>query len=82
MKKLLFAIGVLAFSFNASAQCDNYSTSITSSCGGTGCFFIEVRPTGILQVDNAIVDNTGGTFRRKLNQSEILAVLISMEENC
>ena len=82
MKKFIFAIGALALSYSAAAQCGEQATQITSSCGSGGCYSIQIRLTGSLRVDNALIDMSGGTMKRKPNTAEIIAILNALEDNC
>lgn len=80
--KTFISVALLAFSFSANAQCDNYSTAITPSCGETFCAFITVQLTGSLQVDNGLYESSGGTFRRKPNLTELITFINAAEEGC
>lgn len=69
MKKLLFTAAILAFSFNANAQCENYETAIGTSCGGF-CASAELDWTGILEIDSKNLTKSEGTMQRQLTLKE------------
>ena len=83
MRKLfLTMIAVMAFVFTSTAQCDSQSTQVTSSCGISGCFSVQIHLTGSLESDVAIANATNGTFRRPLNFREAVMVANALEELC
>lgn len=82
MKKFIFAIGTLSLYFSAAAQCGEQGTQITNSCGSSGRYSVQIRLTGSLKVDNALIDMSGGTMKRKPNTAEIVAILNALEDNC
>lgn len=82
MKKLIFAIGALALSFSASAQCNQQSTQINTSCGGSYCYSVQMQPTGLLEVDNRLMDISGNTMYRKPNGRELPAMVSQLDALC
>ena len=82
MKTFIFSIALMAFSLSANAQCDNQSTHVSSSCGGSYCVSVTIRLTGSLQVDNALYNSSEGTFRRKPNLNELVAFINAAEDEC
>lgn len=82
MKKFIFAIGMIASSFGASAQCNAQSTSVNTSCGGSYCVTVKMRLTGIMDVDNGLLDSSGNTLYRKPNLRELSSAVSQLEALC
>lgn len=81
-KTFLTLVATAAFTFSMSAQCGDQETQVSNSCGMSGCFYVQIEPTGSLSVDLSIAEDTNGTFKRSLNLSEAIAVANAMEELC
>ena len=82
MRKFIFAIGFMALSFNSFAQCNQQSTQINTSCGGSYCYSSQMQPTGLLEVDNGLMDISGNIMYRKPNGRELLAMVSQLEALC
>lgn len=83
MKKIfLTLVAVVTFTISTSAQYGEQATQVSNSCGMSGCFYVQLEPTGSLSVDISIAESTNGTFRRPLNFREAIAVANAMEELC
>ena len=74
MKKLIFTfIAVVGFATTSSAQCGSQGTEI---CGD--CYSIRIPLTGILSVDTANFNATGGTMLRKPNHRELSLIMAAV----
>jgi hypothetical protein len=82
MKKFIFAIGALALSFSASAQCNEQSTGINTSCGGSYCYSVQMQLTGYLSIDIGLLENSGNSMFRKPNQNELSLMIMELEALC
>lgn len=74
MKKLILSVvASVGFSFSSTAQCGEQATQL--NCGGNSyCVSIQVPFTGILHLDIANLNATGGTMMRKPTMRELLLV--------
>ncbi|WP_026978972.1 hypothetical protein [Flavobacterium tegetincola] len=82
MKKIIFAIGFMAFSFSAAAQCNAQSTQVNTSCGQSYCVTVKMQLTGFMEVDNGLMDSSGGTMYRKPNARELINSFNQLEALC
>lgn len=71
----------LWLSFSAAAQCGPQATPINTSCGSY-CYSVQIQMTGILEVDNNLMDGSNNTMYRKPTLREAGYMATQLEALC